>query len=367
MRAGIDPSADEPGSMTPAKKPREAVDGILLLDKPSGMSSNDALVRVRRLLNARKAGHGGTLDPMASGLLPLLFGEATKFAHDSLEADKTYLAELTLGVVTDTGDAEGRTMERNVVRCDEASFRAAASAFVGEIEQVPPMHSALKRDGRPLYEYARAGITVERQARPVTIHSIDLLHFAQPRARLRVSCSKGTYVRVLAVDIGERLGCGAHLSALRRERVGALDVADALTPEALEELDPAQRIARVSPVDALLGGLPRIDLDEMQSVRFLYGQKLRVAPRGESGGAIASDGMPPDEVGNGGQHVGQHDAPHDGKHDEKHVRQQDARVRVYGRGRLLGVARIDDGTLVPQRLVATGANATGGAGNGISP
>lgn len=326
--------------MTPGKKLREAVDGVLLLDKPRGMGSNEALVRVRRLLNARKGGHGGTLDPMASGLLPLLFGEATKFAHDSLDADKTYLAELTLGTVTDTGDAEGRTIERREVRCDETAFRAAAAAFVGEIEQVPPMHSALKRDGRPLYEYARAGITVERRARRVTIHSIDVLDFALPRARFRVSCSKGTYVRVLAVDIGERLGCGAHLSALRRERVGALDVADAITPEALESLDPAERIARLSPVDTLVAGLPPIELDETQSERFLHGQKLRVAPRGGFAGAMASGGMPAHVV---------------------------ARVRVYGRGRLLGLARIDDGTLVPQRLVATGANAADGAGNGIHP
>jgi tRNA pseudouridine55 synthase len=302
--------------MNPKKHPRDPVDGILLLDKPKGLSSNDALVRARRLLNARKAGHGGTLDPMATGLLPLLFGEATKFAHDSLDADKTYLAELTLGVATDTGDAEGRALARRDVRCDEAAFRAAAATFVGPIEQVPPMHSALKRDGRPLYEYARAGVTLERAARRVTIHAIDTLAFDPPRATIRVSCSKGTYVRTLAADIGERLGCGAHLSALRRERVGTLSLADAIGLEALEALAPAQRLARLAPADALLAGLARIELDAAGAARLLHGQKLR-APAA---------------------------ALHAG---------EEARVRVYGPGGLLGVAAVRCGALVPQRLVAT--------------
>ncbi|RPH64279.1 MAG: tRNA pseudouridine(55) synthase TruB [Burkholderiales bacterium] len=301
--------------MTPKKQQREPVDGILLLDKPKGLSSNDALVRARRLLNARKGGHGGTLDPMATGLLPLLFGEATKFAHDSLDADKTYLAELTLGVATDTADAEGRPIAQREVDCDEVAFRCAAAAFAGEIEQVPPMHSALKRDGRPLYEYARAGVTVERAARRVTVHAIDTLAFAAPRATIRVRCSKGTYIRTLAADIGERLGCGAHLSALRRERAGAMSVDDAITLEALEALEPAARRARLAPPDALLAGLARADLDEASAARFLHGQKLR-APASLHG----DDG---------------------------------ARVRVYGARRLLGVAELRQGALVPQRLVAS--------------
>ncbi len=303
--------------MTPKKPQREPLDGILLLDKPQGLSSNDALVRARRLLNARKAGHGGTLDPMASGLLPLLFGEATKFAHDSLDADKAYLAELTLGVTTDTADAEGSVVARREVGCDEAAFRAAAAAFVGEIEQVPPMHSALKRDGRPLYEYARAGITLERAPRRVTIHAIEALGFDAPRATIRVSCSKGTYIRTLAADIGERLGCGAHLSALRRERVGALSVADAIGLEALEALAPAQRSARLAPADALLAGLARVELDAAGAARLLHGQKLR-APA-----ALQAD--------------------------------EERRVRVYGPRGLLGVAIVRQGALVPQRLIATGA------------
>lgn len=292
---------------------RDPVDGILLLDKPLGLSSNDALVRARRLLNARKAGHGGTLDPLAIGLLPLLFGEATKFALDSLDADKTYLAEVRLGVATETGDAEGRVLAEREPVTDESALCRALAAFVGEIEQVPPMHSALKRDGRPLYELARAGIVVERAARRVTIFAIDVLRFAPPVVELRLRCSKGTYVRSLAIDLGERLGCGAHLGALRRERVGALDVADAVTLGALEALEPAQRRARLLPIDALLLGLPRVDLDPARAARFAHGQKLRSEP-------------PPGDAGR--------------------------RVRVYGAGRLLGVAWHEDGELRPQRLVA---------------
>lgn len=304
--------------MTPKKQQREPVDGVLLLDKPRGLSSNDALVRARRLLNARKAGHGGTLDPMATGLLPLLFGEATKFAHDSLDADKTYLAELTLGTTTDTGDAEGRPLVQREVGCDEVAFRAAASRFVGEIDQVPPMHSALKREGRPLYEYARAGVDVERAARRVTIHAIEVLGFDSPRATLRVRCSKGTYVRTLAADIGERLGCGAHLSALRRERVGALAVDDAITLDALEALAPAARRARLAAADSLLAGLARVDLDAASQARFLHGQKLR-APEALHGA-------------------------------------DEARVRVHGPAGLLGVALVRRGALVPQRLISTDSN-----------
>jgi len=301
--------------MKPHKQPLEPVDGVLLLDKPKGLSSNDALVRARRLLNARKAGHGGTLDPMATGLLPLLFGEATKFAHDSLDADKAYLAEVTLGETTDTGDAEGRLLERRAVDCDEAAFRAAAAAFVGEIDQVPPMHSALKRNGRPLYEYARAGLTVERAARRVTIHAIETLAFGEARATILVSCSKGTYIRTLAADIGERLGCGAHLSALRRERVGALSVGDAIALDALEALEPAARRARLAPADSLLAGLQRVDLDAHSAARFLHGQKLRAPPFLQGGDAT--------------------------------------RVRVYGPQQLLGIAGLRHGALVPQRLVAS--------------
>ncbi|HXF45929.1 MAG TPA: tRNA pseudouridine(55) synthase TruB, partial [Burkholderiaceae bacterium] len=184
----------------------DPVDGVLLLDKPSGITSNDALQQARRLLNAAKAGHTGTLDPLASGLLPLTFGEATKFAADLLDADKSYEATLRLGVATTTGDAEGEVLDTRPVALTQAQLEAALAQFVGTIEQTPPMHSALKRDGRALYEYARAGIEVERAARRVTIHELRLLTYGGDTARVAVRCSKGTYVRVLAADIGARLG-----------------------------------------------------------------------------------------------------------------------------------------------------------------
>jgi tRNA pseudouridine55 synthase len=331
------------------RAPRERVDGILLLDKPRGLSSNDALIRARRMLNALKTGHGGTLDPMATGLLPLMFGEATKFAADALEADKTYLAELTLGITTDTGDAEGEVRERREVSVDEEGFRAACAAFVGPIDQVPPMHSALKRDGRPLYEYARAGIELEREARPVVVHSIDIVDCAlaadPPRATIRVACSKGTYIRVLAEDIGERLGCGAHLSALRRERVGALSVDAAVGLDALEALAPAERRARLAPADALLAGLPRIDLGETAAARFRNGQRLpeAVLPAGQVAALSAAP--------RGGQ--GAADAAGDTSGPDRDCRRGDAvRVRVYADKRLLGLALWRNRVLAPLRLVA---------------
>jgi tRNA pseudouridine55 synthase len=307
------------------KAPRERVDGILLLDKPKGLSSNDALVRARRLLNALKAGHGGTLDPMATGLLPLMFGEATKFARDALESDKTYLAELTLGVTTDTCDAEGRVLERRPANVDEPAFRAACAAFAGEIDQVPPMHSALKRDGKPLYEYARAGIELERAPRRVTIRRIDVVSLAlsgeRPRATIRVSCSKGTYIRTLAADIGERLGCGAHLSALRREQVGALSVERAIGLDALEALPQGERRARLGAVDALLADLPSVALDEAAAARFRNGQRLPAHAVGAEQVAALE-------------------------------RSAARRVRVYADRRLLGLAEWRDGVLAPVRLVA---------------
>ncbi|MGE0807656.1 MAG: tRNA pseudouridine(55) synthase TruB, partial [Burkholderiaceae bacterium] len=329
----------------PRRTPRDRIDGVLLLDKPRALSSNDALMRARRLLNAAKAGHGGTLDPMATGLLPLMFGEATKFAHDSLDADKTYLAELTLGVSTDTADAEGREIARREPRCDEAQLRDALAGFVGDIEQVPPMHSALKRDGKPLYEYARAGIELERAARPVTIHAIELLSFATPRALVRVRCSKGTYIRTLASDVGERLGCGAHLSALRRERVGALSVADAITLDALEALAPEQRVARLAPVDALLAGLPSVQLDAAAARRFLQGQRLRAAVATAAAAAEAMEG-----VGSAADRAGDRAS---GRAGDSAGHDAAGRVRVYADGRLLGLAQQRaDGLLSPLRLIA---------------
>ncbi|MCK4121602.1 tRNA pseudouridine(55) synthase TruB [Ralstonia pseudosolanacearum] len=261
-----------------AKQPRRDVHGVLLLDKPIGWSSNDALIRAKRLLWAKKAGHTGTLDPLATGLLPLCFGEATKFSQDLLEADKTYEAVVRLGIRTSTADAEGEVLSERPVAVTPEQLRAAIGRFVGEIDQVPPMHSALKKDGKPLYEYARAGQTVERAARRVTIRAIDVLatdlDAAAPTVTLRVCCSKGTYIRTLGEDLGEALGCGAHLVALRRTQVGSLTLDGAVTLEALEAASEVQRAALLAPVDALLQTLPRVELGAEDSRRFLHGQRL---------------------------------------------------------------------------------------------
>lgn len=300
------------------KLPRRALDGVLLLDKPLGLSSNDALIKAKRIYLAKKAGHTGTLDPLATGLLPLCFGEATKFSQDLLDADKTYEATLRLGVRTTTGDAEGEAVQTRDVTCDEAAVVSAMQRFLGDIVQIPPMYSALKRDGKPLYEYARAGQTVEREGRPVTIHALQMLACALPLVTFRVTCSKGTYVRTLAEDIGETLGCGAHLTALRRTGVGALTLEHAVTLDALAALSEAQRDERLQPVDALLSTFPEIRLDADAAKRFLHGQRLRLAD-------LVS--MPFD----------------------------DGRVRVYTQedGRLLGVARAGEGVLAPERLIVT--------------
>lgn len=259
----------------PRRAPRRRVDGVLLLDKPPGMSSNTALQKARWLFNAAKAGHTGTLDPMATGLLPLCFGEATKFSSTLLDADKTYEATVKLGIVTDTCDAEGRMLATHPVNVNEAGVRAVLNRFTGAIEQVPPMHSALKRDGVPLYELARKGIEVERAARQVTIHAIELLAWRGDSFDLRVACSKGTYIRTLAADIGEALGCGAHLAALRRTRVGSLDIAQAVTLATIEAKAGELRDSLLQPTDALLAVLPADRLNEADTARLLQGQPIR--------------------------------------------------------------------------------------------
>ena len=256
--------------------PRRAVHGVLLLDKPLGLSSNDALQKAKRLFRAEKAGHTGTLDPLATGLLPLCFGAATKFSQVSLDADKRYLATLRLGSTTSTGDAEGDVLQVRPVALGRGQIDAACRAFTGPIEQVPPMHSALKHEGRALYDYARAGIQVEREARRVTIHAIDILEWQDERLVLDVSCSKGTYIRTLAEDIGEALGCGAHLSGLRRTGSGPLSVASAVTLEHLAELSEAERDALLLPSDALLADAPLVRLDNDEAGRFLTGLRRRV-------------------------------------------------------------------------------------------
>ena len=264
------------------KKTWKQVDGVLLLDKAQGMSSNDALQKARRLFSAAKGGHTGTLDPLATGLLPLCFGEATKFSADLLDADKTYEAELLLGVSTDSGDAEGVVTATAEVKVTSADIARVLPQFTGDILQVPPMHSALKRDGRPLYELVRQGITVDREPRPVTIHAIELLEFAGTRLRLSVSCSKGTYIRVLAQDIGAALGCGAHLTALRRTRVGDLVLDGAMTLAQIDSIEEGERVACLRPVDALLQSLPRVDLSGEAEQRFSHGNPVDL-PDGLSG------------------------------------------------------------------------------------
>ena len=250
------------------------VHGVLLLDKAAGISSNDALIQAKRLLNAEKAGHTGTLDPFATGLLPLCFGEATKFAQDLLEADKSYDTTVHLGCTTTTGDTEGETVEVLPVNVTVTQIEGVLAQFRGPILQTPPMYSALKRDGKPLYEYARAGITLEREPRALVIHRLELVDYVAPLLRLRVTCSKGTYIRVLGEDIGAAFGCGAHLQALRRTGVGALHLDDAVTLEDLAAIDASARAASLAPVDALLESFPIVSLDDILARRFLQGQRL---------------------------------------------------------------------------------------------
>ena len=264
------------------RKTWKQVDGVLLLDKPLGLTSNDALQKARRLFSAAKGGHTGTLDPLASGLLPLCFGEATKFSADLLDADKTYEAVIQLGVTTDSGDAEGKVTKTAAVNVEIDDILRVLSQFTDAIRQIPPMHSALKRNGRPLYELARQGIEVEREPRMVTIYAIDCLGFGGESLTLRVACSKGTYIRVLAADIGDALGCGAHLAGLRRTRVGDLDLGAAVTLAHLASLDEAGRAGCLQPVDTLLRTLPAAMLEGEAAERFRHGNPVEL-PAGLSG------------------------------------------------------------------------------------
>lgn len=296
------------------KKTWQRVDGVLLLDKPLGLTSNDALQKARRLFSAAKGGHTGTLDPLATGLLPLCFGEATKFSADLLDADKTYEAIVQLGVTTDSGDVDGRIIATAPVDVGEADVIRVLAQFTGDLQQIPPMHSALKLNGRPLYELARQGIEVERAPRAVTIHAIDLLGFTGDRLNLRIACSKGTYIRVLAADIGQALGCGAHLAGLRRIRVGDLDLTGAVTLAELTALDEAGRAGCLQPVDALLHTLPIVAVEGEAAERFRHGNPVDL-PGGLAG-----------------------------------------KIRVYADGRLIGVGEPGvDGRLWPKRLVQLAA------------
>lgn len=251
------------------------LDGVLLLDKPAGITSQTAVQRVRRLLGARKAGHTGTLDPLATGLLPVCFGEATKFSHALLDSDKSYLATIRLGTMTTTGDLEGEITSTARVVVDEPQVLAALDRFRGEIKQVPPMYSAIKQGGQPLYRLARAGKEVPREPRRVWIRELRLVRIVQPEVEVSVTCSKGTYVRVLAEDIGRELGCGACLAALRRTGVGDLcNGASMVTLDGLELMTDEVRNTVLLPQDTLLARLPRLDLNEVEAGRLTQGQAV---------------------------------------------------------------------------------------------
>ena len=250
------------------------LDGVLLFDKPLDLSSNTALQKVRRLFQAEKAGHTGTLDPLATGLLPICFGEATKFSNALLDADKTYRALLRLGQTTTTGDAEGEIIAEHPVEIEQADVDAALAKFRGEIRQLPPMHSALKHHGKPLYEYIRKGETIERELRNVAIHELVLNSFSGNEMDITVRCSKGTYIRTLAEDIGAALGCGAHLVGLRRTAIAHFDLRSAYSWQQLESMTEAERDACVLPPGALMPGMPRLQLDAVQIKRLAQGQRL---------------------------------------------------------------------------------------------
>ena len=314
--------------MTPNPNSRPPIDGVLLLDKPVGITSNAAIQRVRRLLRAAKAGHVGTLDPLASGLLPVCLGEATKFSTATFGADKCYEAEILLGVTTTTGDTEGEVTSRLTVAVARDQIQAVLRQFTGTIAQTPPMYSALKRAGKPLYAYARAGQTVALEPRSVTIHEIVLRGFSGDRVQVGVSCSKGTYIRVLAEDIGRVLGCGATLAGLRRVAVGAFDLARAVTLAQIEELPETQRLACLLPVDSLVSALPQLVLEAEQMRRILLGQASQLMD-------LASTGL---------------------------VRLYDQDRRFLG----LGEVQQEGRRLVPKRLLATPAARPGG-GSGPQP
>jgi tRNA pseudouridine55 synthase len=294
----------------PGRRSRSVVDGVLLLDKPAGITSQQAVSRVKALFNAAKAGHTGTLDPMATGLLPIALGEATKFSAALLDASKSYVATVRLGQTTTTGDLEGEVTMTRPVAATRTDIEEALAQFRGEILQTPPMYSALKRDGKPLYEYARQGVDLPREARGVSITELRVEAYDGTELRLSVSCSKGTYIRVLAEDIGRALGCGGCLSALRRTRVGQLRIDEATTMQALEEGGEAERRARLLPVDTMLAELPVVELDDAGAQRLENGMAVQY-------GCSVETGL----------------------------------VRVYARRGFLGLAFASEGRLQPRRLV----------------
>lgn len=259
---------------TIVKPVKRKIDGVLLLDKPVGLSSNIALQKAKRLYRAEKAGHTGTLDPFATGLLPLCLGEATKFSQFLLDADKEYLAEIKFGVRTSSGDPEGEVIAERPVQLARSDIQAALAGFMGEIEQVPPMHSALKHAGRPLYEYARKGIEIERKARRVIVRELEILSFSGDQCSLRVHSGKGFYVRALADDLGEVLGCGAHLQGLRRTGVGPFRIEQAQTLKDLNDIDESARDQRLMPADIMVESLTPLPLDLEAAWQICHGQPI---------------------------------------------------------------------------------------------
>jgi tRNA pseudouridine55 synthase len=262
----------------------QAVTGILLLDKPTGLTSNAALQQAKRLLDARKGGHTGSLDPIATGLLPLCFGDATKLSGFFLEADKRYVARIALGTTTDTGDSEGQVLGTRPVAIKASDVESALDAFRGDIEQVPPMFSAIKRNGQPLYKLARQGIEVEREPRPVTVHHLGLNEFSPTEIVLEIHSSHGFYVRTLAQELGEALGCGAHVSGLRRVAVADLDVADAVSLDDLEAASSAEERSRLLIAgDLALTHLPQVNLSVDAAFYLCRGQPVKAADVPRSG------------------------------------------------------------------------------------
>lgn len=262
---------------------------MLLLDKPYGISSNGALQQAKRLYQAAKAGHTGNLDPIATGLLPVCFGEATKFSQFLLDAGKTYQATFKLGKTTTTGDSEGEVTSSHEVALTLGQVEQALKQFVGPILQVPPMHSALKFQGKALYTYARAGVEIERVARPVMIYSLSLDSFSGDELSVTVACSKGTYIRVLGEDLGRVLGCGAYMQALRRTRIGRFDIDQSITLDRLDGLDMAARDASLLPPDCLLDSFPKLTLDKDSTHYFRQGQAIWLPKQVHEGVVVLYD------------------------------------------------------------------------------
>lgn len=313
---------------------RRPVDGVLLLDKPAGLSSNGALMRVKRLYAAEKAGHTGTLDPLASGLLPICLGVATRFAQFLLDAPKRYLATVRFGITTTTQDTEGEIVHSQPVMLDREGLAAVLPKFVGTRLQTPPAHAALKFAGRPYYEYARKGIEIPRAPREIAVHSLQIVAWDAPDATLDIACSKGTYVRALAADLGEALGCGAHLAALRRTASGGFDVANAVTLAVLEATSEHERERCLLPASSLVAHLPSVHLDRLSATGFLQGRSVPVAENPT--GARATTALPPGATSAQGPSV----------------------QAVYGPDGLLGVADVLDGVAKPRRVMPAGFRST---------